>query len=166
MHEEKLQNSLLAQGCYPLRATITAAQSLSNLPGCPVNRQEDVLLALGSRACGSLEKLLGFGKPRRSGIHTPCGKHCEKLIIILNWSRSSQLIIPTQPAFLQGNLCFRVAWRKEKGDQVLGGVSGSIYPDADGKHSTWAVFSGISVNFQENPLIFVSPVYNLFFCLF
>ena len=166
MHKEKLQNSPLAQGCYPLRAAITAALSLSNRPGCPGNRQEGVLLALGSRACGSLERLLGFGKPRRSGIHTPFGKHRGKLIIILNWSRLSQLIVSTQPAFLQDNLCFRGAWKKEKGDQVLGGVSGSVYPDADGKHSTWAVFSGISASFQENPLILVSPVYDLFFCLF
>lgn len=45
MHKEKLQNSPQAQGCYPLRETITAAHSLSNLLRFLVNGQEDVLPA-------------------------------------------------------------------------------------------------------------------------
>lgn len=45
MHKEKLQNSPQAQECYPLRETITAAHSLSNLHGFPANGQEGGLLA-------------------------------------------------------------------------------------------------------------------------
>lgn len=48
-----------------------------------------------------------------------------------------------------------------EGDKALGGVSGGrIHPYAHGEHRLAGVFSGISANFQENPLVFVSPVYN------
>lgn len=71
MHKEKLQNSLQAQGCYPLRETIPAAHSLSGLHGFPVNRQE------GSPRPFREERLLWLGKPGESGIHIPFGRHEE-----------------------------------------------------------------------------------------
>ena len=56
MHKEKLQNSPQAQECYPLRETITAAHSLSNLHGFPVNGQEGGLLA--GQLFGALDSTL------------------------------------------------------------------------------------------------------------
>lgn len=103
MHKEKLQNSLQAQGGYPLGGTIPAARSLRGLRGFPMSRQEGSSRPFGADCVAACDVAMARQAPR-SGIHFPFGRHEESS------SYGSDESLPTHCPDLKDRVFCKVAF--------------------------------------------------------
>lgn len=165
MHKEKLQNSLQAQGCYPLRETLQLLILWVTF---------FVSLWTGRKA-GNLAPQPFWVKrvAAQTGCYDPASPGGVEFIFLSghikenssSWTDGvlpSSMFLPQRLHFCKVAFAASVGWKVRNGDKLLGCFWKEIFPHAYCKHSRLAdVFSGISAYFQENPLIFTSPIYDL-----